>query len=52
MGTHGKLAPVFLLLIAIIFLLGGLGVFDKSFVDVAWPVLLGIIALIWMGGHK
>ncbi|PIP86251.1 hypothetical protein COW82_03070 [Candidatus Campbellbacteria bacterium CG22_combo_CG10-13_8_21_14_all_43_18] len=51
-GSHGKLAPLFLLLIAIIFLLGGLGVFDQAFVGVAWPILLGVLALIWMGEGK
>jgi hypothetical protein len=49
-GHHGKLIPLFVLLIAVTFLLKGLGAFDQNFVDIVWPVLLGITALIAMGG--
>jgi len=52
MGHHGKVGPLFVLLIAVTFLLGGLGVFEQEFVDIVWPVLLGVLALLWMGEHK
>jgi steroid 5-alpha reductase family enzyme len=52
MRSHGKLVPLFVLLISVLFLLKGLDVFDQNFVDIVWPVLLGITALISMSGHK
>ena len=52
MVYHGKLTSLFVLLIAILFLLKGLGVFPQSFIDIVWPVLLGVIALMNMSGHK
>ena len=51
-GSHDKLTPLFLLLIAVTFLLKSLGVFNAEFVGIIWPVLLGIIALIEMGGSS
>lgn len=48
-GKHGhSMIPLFVLLIAILFLLKALGAFDQAFIDIVWPVLLGIIALLWM----
>ncbi|HJN62742.1 MAG TPA: hypothetical protein QGH03_00715 [Candidatus Paceibacterota bacterium] len=52
MKYQGKLSSVFLLLIAVLFLLKGLDVFDQNFVDTVWPILLGIIALLQMSGRK
>lgn len=52
MGSHDKLSPLFLLLIAVTFLLKGLDVFDAEFAGIVWPILLGIIAMMEMGGHK
>jgi len=52
MKGHGKIIPLFVLLIAVLFLLKGLGAFTSDFVAIIWPVLLGIIALIAMGDHK
>ena len=51
-GHHGKLVPLFVLLIAVLFLLEGLGAFNSDFVAIVWPVLLGVAALIAMGEHK
>ena len=46
------MVPVFVLLMAILFLLKALGAFDQAFVDMVWPILLGVIAILWMGkGH-
>lgn len=42
---HHKATASLLLLIALAFLLKALGVLSSDFVDMAWPILLGLIAL-------
>jgi len=39
---HHKVVPAAVLLIALIFLLKPLGVVSASFVDMVWPILLGL----------
>ena len=49
-GKHEHpMVPLFVLLIAILFLLKAMGAFDQAFVDMVWPILLGIIAILSMG---
>lgn len=43
---HHKIAPAAVLLIALSFLLKTMGVVSVNFVDVAWPILIGIAALV------
>lgn len=42
---HHKATATFLLLIAVVFILKALGFISSDFADLAWPVLLGMIAL-------
>jgi len=46
-GSKGFI-PIFVVLLAILFLLRALGAFSSEFVDVVWPVLLGIMGLLMM----
>jgi hypothetical protein len=48
-GHSHRVTALFTLLIAITFLLKGIGVFDPNLADVMWPTFLGIISLVWMG---
>jgi hypothetical protein len=49
---HHKITPAAILLIALVFLLKALGVVSVSFADVAWPVLLGVAALVKLTAGK
>ena len=42
---HHRATGMFIFLIALAFLLKALGVLGSDFVDIAWPVLLGLAAL-------
>lgn len=42
---HHKVVPSLIVLIAAAFFLKTLGVLSAGFVDLAWPVLLGLIGL-------
>ncbi len=48
---HHMAKPVLLLLIGLDILLGALGVFTSYFVQVTWPILLIIIAVMMMTGR-
>jgi hypothetical protein len=39
-------------LIALVILLGNLGVFTQGFVGIVWPIILGLIAIFKMCGNK
>lgn len=41
-----------ILLIALVILLGNLGVFTEGFVGIVWPIILGLIAISKMCGGQ
>lgn len=45
MKENKKTTGLFILLIAILFLLEALGALSANIVDVVWPILLGIVGL-------
>lgn len=48
---HHKFVPGFLILIAVAFLLKAYGILSAGVVDVAWPILLGLIGVAKWTGH-
>lgn len=42
---HHKFLPFLMFLFALVFLLGAFDVFSARFVEVSWPVLVGLAAL-------
>ena len=51
---HHKAVPLAVFLIALVFLLKALDVVTAGFADIAWPILLGLAAILKMtaGGCK
>jgi hypothetical protein len=49
---HHMAKPVLLLLLGLDFLLGTLGVFTNGFVQVTWPIIVILIAIMMMVGVK
>jgi hypothetical protein len=49
---HHKMVPGAILLIALLFLLKALGVVGAGTVDLAWPILLGLAALMKLMSGK
>jgi hypothetical protein len=49
MGHNDRVVALFVLLIAVTFILKAVGAFSAELTDVIWPTFLGIIALLWMG---
>ena len=49
---HHMAKPVLLLLFGLDFLLGALGVFTSNFVQVTWPIIVILIAIMMMMGRK
>ena len=50
--VHHKMPVIAALLIAVAFLLGNLGYVSERFVDLAWPILLGLGALTKLTGSR
>ncbi|MDP3771069.1 MAG: hypothetical protein Q8R16_02105 [bacterium] len=50
--VHHKMPVIAALLIAVAFLLGNLGYVSEKFVSLAWPILLGLGALMKLTGGK
>ncbi|MEO6077391.1 MAG: hypothetical protein ABIP54_01250 [Candidatus Andersenbacteria bacterium] len=49
---HHKAVPVFIILIALTFLLGVWGILPENAVSIIWPVLLGAIGFTKLFAHK
>ena len=50
--SHHMVKPVLLLLLGFDFLLGTLGVFTSYFVQVTWPIIVILIAIMMIAGRK
>lgn len=49
---HHSMVPLGITLIALVILLGNLGVFTQGFVGIVWPIILGLMGLSKMCGGK
>jgi len=47
--THHKLVPILALLFAILFLLHNCGYINDQFLSIAWPMLVGLGAISFLG---
>ena len=50
--AHHHMVPVFIVLIALVILLGNLGFLSSGLVGTIWPILLGLIGCQKMLGRK
>ena len=47
---HHKMTPVLVVLFALLFLLGNLGVVGMRVVDIGWPIIVGLAGLMKLTG--
>ena len=48
--AHHKMTPVLVVLFALLFLLGNLGMVSMKTVDIGWPILVGLAGLMKLTG--
>ena len=51
-AMHHTMKPVLLLILGFDFLLGAMGVVTNGFVQITWPIIIIIIAIMMMAGGK
>lgn len=49
---HHSVMPILIVLFALVFLLGNLGVFSMGFVNIAWPIIVGAGGIMKMMSRK
>jgi hypothetical protein len=48
--SHHKMTPIFVVLFAVVFLLGNLNILSADFVNIAWPIIVGVAGLMKLTG--
>jgi hypothetical protein len=48
--SHHKVTPILVVLFGVVFLLGNLSVLSAEFVNIAWPIIVGVYGLMKLFG--